>query len=257
MEINLHLNEMGEKIYRIRKEQRMNQVDFYRDLFPEKDLEDENIKKKMNAIENGKNKRADYELLFRIREKYDVSLDYLFGFETEYPSYENKAASMYTGLSSEAVGQLHYWCRYKGRKVPELYPGMTERQIRAINNESVLSRESEWILFITSKLLEKKSEKDEKTGIADLSVLYDIYMMSLEPPKTLLGIPEEILTKQLSFEDKIGHTVRVSANTVSYIDEMGEIHQVDIRKMNQQVWKERLIKDLEVFITELRSERQN
>ena len=248
--------ELGDKVRSLRKRKKMNQVTFYRDLYPEKVLEEENIKKKMNAIENGTRKTVDYDFLFRLCDKYEVSLDYLFGFETEYPNYENKAVSNYTGLSSEAVGQLHFWSKYKDKDIPEISSDMSEKQFKEWALEKTRKGEAQWILDITSKLLEKKGVKDKKSGIADLSILYDIYMMSLEPPETITGIPEEIAKGDMEYMQKIYQAEKISTESISFRDSMGEIHSIDIGAVNQQIWKERLLKDIDVFISEIRKGRK-
>ncbi len=255
MDKYIPLIEMGKKIYDVRKRNHMSQIAFYKSLFPEKDLYEENIKKKMNAIENGKNKKCDYELLFRLHEKYDISLDYLFGFETEYPNYDNKAASDYTGLSAEAIRQLHYWNNHKNNSHPQILSDMTDQQIEQLLNEITRIQESNWILDIVSKLLEFKSDGGMDIGNADLSILYDIYMMTLDSPDIVLGIPEDIARNNMAFTEKISHYERIAADTISFSDSMNELHPINIGEINRQIWKQRLMNDLEKFTVEVRKKR--
>jgi transcriptional regulator with XRE-family HTH domain len=255
MDKYIPLIEMGKKIYDVRKRNHMSQIAFYKSLFPEKDLYEENIKKKMNAIENGKNKKCDYELLFRLHEKYDISLDYLFGFETEYPNYDNKAASDYTGLSAEAIRQLHYWNNHKNNSHPQILSDMTDQQIEQLLNEITRIQESNWILDIVSKLLEFKSDGGMDIGNADLSILYDIYMMTLDSPDIVLGIPEDIARSNMAFTEKISHYERIAADTISFSDSMNELHPINIGEINRQIWKQRLMNDLEKFTVEVRKKR--
>ena len=252
MEYNIHLVEMGNKIRTIRTKHKMNQVAFYRYLFPEVKLEEENIKKKMNALENGKSIRINFELLQRIHDKLDVSIDYLLGYETEYKNYENKAVSDYTGLSSEAVSQLHFWSKYKDSDLPEPTASITDAEFLRNLTEQQNKQDSYWILYITSKLLEMKSDEEQKKGIADLSILYDIYMMSLDPPEYILGIPNDIASKKIPFLEKAVNSVQIAANSISYKDSNNEIHPINIGLLNQQIWKERLIQDVEKFIIEIK-----
>ena len=247
---------MGDRIKEIRKREKMNQIEFYKKLYPDKDLEDENIKKKMNAIENGKMKRIDIELLFRLHEVFDVSIDYLLGYETEYPSYENEAASKYTGLSSDAVYQLSFWNKYKNKKVSELPIKASDKEFIEYHTEIVRKNEANWILDITNKLLEMKDDTDEKDRIADLSILYDLYMMTLSPPKTVKGITEEIADSDRSLAEKAVNSVKIASEMMFFTDEMGEVHHIDMGAINQQLWKERLLRDVELFVNEIRKKRK-
>ena len=148
MEIKLPLIRLGEYIRGQRDSMKLNQVDFYKFLFPEKDLNDENIKKKMNAIENGKGKEMNYELIFRLHEKFDLSIDYLFGFQTEFPNYDNKAACEYTGLAPESIKQLHFWSKYLHKEIPEIQSNMTEDQKKNALREGERIHGSKWIFEI-------------------------------------------------------------------------------------------------------------
>ena len=209
----------------------------------------------MNAIENGKNKKADFDLLFRLHEKYDVSLDYLFGYETEYVNYENQATSKYTGLSGEAIEQLHFWSKCRDEKMPELPDNITDTDYKDYINHLNLINESKWILDTASKLFEKKYEKDEKDGIADLSILYDIYMLSLDTPETVMGISEEIANSKMPLLEKAANGIRIAANSIFYSDGMNEVHKIDIAEINKQIWKDRLIKDIDMFIESIREDK--
>lgn len=183
MERNLHLEKLGDFVRNQRKNMKMNQIIFYKYLFPEKNLNDENIKKKMNSIENGKGKEMNYELLFRLREKFDVSIDYLLGFEIEYPNYENKAACEYTGLKPETIKQLHFWSKYLMMNEPEAEVDMTDNQLEELYLKKTRISEAKWIFEITNMLFQPKSQTDIKEGISDLTVLYDLYMMSFDKTK--------------------------------------------------------------------------
>ena len=86
----------------------MNQIEFYKYLFPDTDKEDENIKKKMNKIENGKQSSVDFDFFLALCHKCDVSSDYLIG-KDSYENFDIKQVCEYTGLSEAAVKQLHKW----------------------------------------------------------------------------------------------------------------------------------------------------
>ena len=61
MELINHPRRFGNTVRSIRKKKHMNQIEFYKYLFPDTDKEDENIKKKMNKIENGKQSSVDFD----------------------------------------------------------------------------------------------------------------------------------------------------------------------------------------------------
>lgn len=175
-----------------------------------------------------------------------MSLDYLFGFETDYPNYENKAACLYTGLSSEAISQLHFWNGFRDKEIPPRRKGLSAEEEKKYYTELDRIRESKWILEIVNELLEKKSEADEKSGISDLSIFYDLYMMTLEAPSIVSGIDAE----------KWKHIVNVSSDSISYSDQMGEAHSIRFNEINQQVWRNRLMKDIDDFVEYISNKRK-
>ena len=81
--------------------------------------------------------------------------------------------------------------------------------------------------------------------------------MSLDPPETILGIPEEIACRNIPFVEKVGHSVRIASDSVSYKDKNNEIHSINVGVINQQVWKERLLQDVEAFILEIKKQAQS
>lgn len=253
MELNLPLCKLGEFVYEKRKNLKMNQVTFYKYLFPEKNLEDENIKKKMNAIENGKGKELNYELLFRLHDKFDLSLDYLFGFETEYPNYDNKAACNYTGLGPESIRQLHFWSKYLTKEDPVYSKDMTKQQHKDYCKEKDRIAEAKWIFAIMNALLQPKSAEDKKDGISDLSILYDIYMMMTNDIKRISGIPLDIANSNIPWRQKISSSVTLDPDALYFTDSMKETHTVNISEINRKIWEERLLRDIDIMIQYLRN----
>lgn len=249
MERNLHLEKLGDFVRNQRKNMKMNQIIFYKYLFPEKNLNDENIKKKMNSIENGKGKEMNYELLFRLREKFDVSIDYLLGFEIEYPNYENKAACEYTGLKPETIKQLHFWSKYLMMNEPEVEVDMTDNQLEELYLKKTRISEAKWIFEITNLLFQPKSQTDIKEGISDLTVLYDLYMMSFDKTKKIVGIPLDIANSGLSWFDQVGNNIALDPESLSFADSMNEIHTVNIKEITRKIWEERLLKDINIMIS--------
>ena len=257
METNTPLERLGDFVYTQRKKLNMNQISFYRFLFPEKNLEDENIKKKMNAIEHGKGKELNYELLFRLHEKFDLSFDYLFGFETEYPNYDNKAACKYTGLEPESIRQLHFWSKYLNKETPEYIQGMTKQQQRDYVKERSRIVEAKWIFAIINALLQPKSDADIKDGISDLSILYDIYMMMTNDIKQIKGFPLDGEESNLSWYEKPSKSIALRADALFFTDSMTETHMVNISEVNKKIWEERLLRDIDSMILYLKDKKTN
>ena len=252
METKLPLKKFGQFVKETRKNMKMSQVKFYRYLFPEKDFDDENIKKKMYVIENGKGKEMNYELLFRLHDMFDLSMDYLFGFETDYPNYENKAVCKYTGLSPESVRQLHFWKYYLLKEEPKYSSKMTKQQYKEYVTEKTRINEAKWFFEIVNTLLQPKSVEDKKSGVSDLSVLYDIYMLITDRTEKIVGIPMEVAEKDISWPDKTAKSIAVSPDSLYFSDSMNETHRVDIIEVNRQIWEERLLKDIDELVQVIR-----
>jgi len=247
METKLPLSDLGRFVRNKRKTMKMNQVDFYRYLFPEKELEDENIKKKMHAIENGKGKEMNYDLLFRLHEIFDLSFDYLFGFDTEYPNYENKAACKYTGLSPASIKQLHFWSEYLSKDEPTISQCATDEERDNYFKELSRVKEVKWIFAILNILLQPKSIEEENSCISDLSILYDIYMLVTDKTRKIRGLPIDVVNSSASWQDKALQSVWLSPDNLYFSDSMNEIHHVNIREVNKKIWEERLLRDIDTM----------
>ena len=121
-----HLKQIGDCVKRERNKRKMNQLEFYRFLYPGSNLANEGIKSYMNDIENAKRKKIDPDFLLELHEKCDLGMDYIFGYETEFPNHESENASNYTGLSVETIELLHKLALAKKAEIPSLEPGMND-----------------------------------------------------------------------------------------------------------------------------------
>ena len=110
------------------------------------------------------------------------------------------------------------------------------------------------LLYCINKLLENKEAAEEQDGIADLPILYDLYMMSRRPARVISGLPKEIAESNLEFKEKMKRFVKVAADTISYSDGEGGARQIDIGAISMQIWKERLLRDAESFAASIRAE---
>ena len=199
----------------------------------------------MNALEKGKRETVDYELLFAIHDKCELSMDYLFGYETEFPNYDNKQASEYTGLNPDTITYLHKLCCDKNAEVSSFSPQMSHEE--RIKKCLMLDRkkEAEWILKIIEVLLYEKKEEDVSDD--NYSLLFDLYMMSVTSPQKIYGIPLEETNKEKEEFLKF-FKPRLDPHSISMTDTFGGTHSVDIDKIYRQIWKNNLNDHLDSFI---------
>lgn len=109
MEKNILLSRFGKvvKETRLSMNPKMSQVAFFYYLFPNTYKTEENIKKKMNAIERGRGTNLDMTFLEAFVLKTNYSLDYIFGNNANYKSYDNEYLCNYFGLAEETIIALH------------------------------------------------------------------------------------------------------------------------------------------------------
>ena len=250
-----HLYKLGEIVRQERKKRDMNQIDFYKFLFPDNDYNDENIKKKMNALENGKNTNANYELLFALHDKCELSMDYLFGFETKYPNYENKEACTYTGLSTETIQSLHTFSSALHNSIPEPDAEMSRETF--IERDSLISKKNEaaWILKMID-LLFYEDNSSNKNPSSNLKILHDLYMLSVAIPKAIWGTPEDSSDEVDDLGFGLNNSIPLVSNSLVMTDTFGGARSIDINKIHRQIWKDCLVKDLDVFIEKVRKEAE-
>ncbi len=108
-EKNIHLEHFGKIVRetRLKEIPKMSQITFYRFILPNINNSNENIKKKMNSIENGRGKTIDFEFLDAFTSKYNYSYDYVFGLKPDYKSYTNEFLCNYFGLAEDSIEALH------------------------------------------------------------------------------------------------------------------------------------------------------
>ena len=234
-------------IVKIERDSRdMSQIDFYNFLFPGNKLLTENIKSKMNDIERAKRKTIDPDFLLALHEKCNLGMDYIFGYETEFPNHENENACAYTGLSIETIELLHGLALAQNEERPSLNVDMSdadyEHRCMLISNK----QEAEWILSMIEVLLTQDNSTDGT--YPNYKVLFDLYMMAVMKPNNLKGVVlgsvgEDAGLAQVSREYK-----ELYMDSLYMNDSFGGFHQIDIERIHQQIWKETLITDIERFI---------
>ena len=195
MEYNSYLLCFGENVRSIRKEKGMNQVEFYNYLFPNNSKEIENIKKYMNAIENGKKKSIDFSFFVAICSKCEISSDYLLGFAKDYSSHELEFVCQYTGLENYAAQQMHQWNQEKNNgadlsMIGGVYSGDDgEKEMeKAYAKQSAIKflKIINYLFKGGAETLSVKRKKQERK-YSNLSILHAIYQMSMVSPEIIRG----------------------------------------------------------------------
>ncbi len=195
MESFIHPYAFGNLVRSERKRLNMNQIDFYNYLFPENKKEEETIKKKMNIIENGKQKSVDFDVLLAICQKCDVSADYILGLKTDYRNHANEFVCNYTGLNEKAIACLHKWNMDKnnGADLSLIGKAFWEDEEEAVNN--AYKKQSAIIflriincLFKEGNLPSDNARKDS-VFYSNLRILHSLYLMCMAKPETITGTP--------------------------------------------------------------------
>lgn len=178
-----------------RKRLNMNQIDFYNYLFPNNEKEEETIKKKMNSIENGKQKSVDFDMLLAICKKCNVSADYILGLKTDYRNHANEFVCSYTGLNEKAIACLHKWNMDKrnGADLSLIGKAFLGDQEQDVNNAYKKQSAITFLRIINCLFKEGElpSDKKRKDSVfySNLRILHSLYLMCMAKPETITGTP--------------------------------------------------------------------
>lgn len=257
MESINHPIEFGKTVKSIRKKKGMNQVEFYKYLFPDTLKEDENIKKKMNSIENGKQASVDFDFFLELCHKCDASADYLIGKES-VRNYDVKEVCNYTGLSEKAVVQLHRWqldantdadlsiigSVYVGDdgdlQMDQAFSKQTALQFLKILN----------CLFDEGETKEKVWGKTRKVRYSNVGVLYSLYLLSMSEPvritgklnaeETFDGYEEFLFSHMPHLKTKLDRVVIDPSALVMFQDDSEVWYPLDMKKIMEQIGRRHL-----------------
>ena len=243
----LYLERMGECVKRERKTRKMNQIEFYQYLFPECPLTNESIKSYMNDIENAKRKTIDPDFLLALHEKCNLGMDYVFGYETEFPNHENENACNYTGLSVKTIELLHELAVDVSATIPPLESCKSDEEWEQRCKMLDAKQGAEWILRILEVLLTEDIERTEGT-YPNFKILFDLYMMAVMQPQKLNGVPVDSLKQDAGLKDISYNSKEIYMDSLFVKDSFNFVHRIDVDKVHQQIWKEQLIVDIERFI---------
>lgn len=265
MERNIHLEKIGECVYEIRKRLKMSQVEFYKFLFPHTDKELENIKKKMNAIENGKQKSVDFDFLLTLCRKCEVSADYLFGIDKDYRNHEAALVCKYTGLEENAVEHLHAWKQGvdNGADLSELGKGIwiadTDEDIKKISMK-IAGLE---FLKIINYLFRSSNGSGKKKGTphSNLRILHYLSLLTMSNPIKIQG-KLLLSTEQKKFFEDVPDYILEDAG----LDCDSFLRIVDDNNINyfyrgkdilQQIAREHLREEIDALINQVKQENEN
>lgn len=265
MESFSYLNKFSEIVKNKRAEMKLSQIDFYRYLFPDTNKEDENIKKKMNAIENRKIKNVDIELFITICKKCNISSDYLLGIEPTFMKHESKFIYEYTGLEEHAINKLHDWkiCSDNGAdisQIGEVHIGDdVEKQIKM---EFDKRNGMQYLKILNYLFLEDfiSDNKNKKERFSNLSILYSLYSLVFEKPEAIIG--KMTAKQQEDFNGflknhSIDDSIELDAKKpILMYDESNIFHFVDFKKILDFYTRQQLDNNIERMISYF-NENQN
>lgn len=243
-----YLEKIGECVKNERTKLKLSQVKFYKKLFPERNLSVESIKSYMNDIEKANRKSIDPDLLLALHEKCNLSMDNIFGYETEYPNHENENACKYTGLSVETIELLHRLVLAKQADIRPLKPGMSDNEYKqrcdAINDK----QEAEWILKIVELLLSEDIETKRGT-FPNYNILFDLYMIAVVKPESLKGVLLNTVGEKDGLVEMSTKYRDLYLDGLYMKDSFGVSHTIDVDSFHQQYWKDKLNVDVGNFIS--------
>ncbi len=251
MESISHLIDFGEKVRKIRKKMHMNQIEFYKFLFPESNSSEEAIKKKMHNIENGIQKSVDLDIFLRICDKCDVSADYLLGKENDYSNYERKAIGNYTGLSDKAIKKLHEWNIAKNKNLnlnnycfdeaALVEAGLhDDSELTKINKDSAMLFLGMFnLLFEGGKHTTTVNDRKYEEPFSNLSIIHSIYMLCMDQPKVISGhLTKEYMEETFGYSQIFDDYVQIDASRVSFEDEANVLFPLNVETViHQYAWK--------------------
>lgn len=266
MEQNSYLKIIGEQVRKIRKDKKLNQVKFYNKIFKNNDKSEETIKKKMNKIENGKQKTIDFDFLTRICDTYNVSMDYLLGRKTDYKSYENDFICNFTGLSEKAVDTMRTWVinidnAKDIKKEYGVYVGDDKNDIEDQMDRDMLKDAAINLQSIVNCLFEEDEIIDERTGKkrkhSNIAILKDLYRICMLEPKSLHGhfMKDDYYERFLFYKDKVPNLekklewLNTDPNQLIVLMDSNDVaHSLDCKKYIEYISREYLEKDILLLI---------
>lgn len=255
---------VGKIVKRERKQRKMTQEEFYSYIYPGVLKGPENIKKKMNAIENGKNAYVDFEFLEVFSKKCNLSMDYIFG-KTSYKNYDLKSVCEYTGLEEKTIEQLHLWSVASKYNVDM---SILNRAYTTPNEDDEYNKAAEkrtgieFLKIINYLFHEGKYKENSKNIIerrfSNLSILHSIYLMTMEEPRTIWGRLSE--TESFDYDEFVNfipkdHIPLDASQYLSMTDSNGVFYPFLPKDIFKQIAKNHLMRAIERMIEQISKEK--
>lgn len=270
MESNSYLLEYGDRVRTIRRSRHLSQVAFYNYLYPGNNKNEENIKKKMNAIENGKEHSLDLDFLLTMCHRCDLSADHIFGLDKDYSNHELKFVCEYTGLEENAVKKLHTWNkdRNNGADTSKIDEAFWGDEGEAEWHKMIDRQTGTQFLKILNYLFKEGERKNSrkpggKEKYSNVRILHSLYLLCMSKPEQLLGtMLEDSLTKELleqypwmASEPK---TVRLDGTKPLLLQDSSKTwYPIITKDLIEQMAKNKLSKDLDWLIEQVKSEEKD
>ena len=152
MEYNNRMKELGERIRKARKDKHLSQeklIEILQDRVDGSSIG----RNTLSALENGETTiRGKLKTLYAIGEVLDIDINYFIG-EQEHKSLDRHDVSMYTGLSDEAIENIHTIS--KDPMAPIIISAFfTSPHLKAI---LAAWMELEYVISIANKLIKEKN----------------------------------------------------------------------------------------------------
>ena len=261
----------GDIVKRERNALGLSQTAFYKYLFPETNKEDENIKKKMNAIENGKQKGVEVDFFIALCDKCDVSADYLIG-ASQYRNHDLDSICNYTGLTENAVRQLHRWQNSANNGSDTSIIGHAFWGDEG-EKEMTLAIEKQYalqylkilnLLFSESETKERINGKMQKEKYSNVGVLYSLHLLCITKPYRIIGQPlleetlgdwyETLLERNPYLKSHLDRISVNAAETMLLQDDNDVWYPLNINAVFEQIARNHLNKSLDRLIESVKKE---
>lgn len=214
-----NLINFGNCVKKIRKDRKQNQVDFYRNLYPEVCNSDYNIKKTMNKIENGKMVHLNTDFVIRLCKTCKVSSDYLLGIANNYTNHEIEFISNYTGLEETAIKQLHTWNIDKNNGIDTsnieeaFFAEEAEDRMKMYRQLDGIAMLKIVNCLFKSGLRKSKNKKGKSERFSNISILHSLYLMCMAKPERVEAhmLPDDYM----EFLMKTNNSLRSSLDSIT------------------------------------------
>lgn len=271
MESIIHSRRFGDIVRSKRNEMKHTQIEFYKFLFPDTEKEDENIKKKMNAIENGKQKTVDFDFFLAMCSKCDVSADYLVGIDV----FENKDVKYiceYTGLSQAAIKQLHSWKKGADNGADLSLIGQAfwgDEGEKAVEDAYVKQTSTQYLRILNHLFAEHTAEKriegkKRSFQASNVSVFYALYTLCFARPsiihgnvlieETLDGFERIIVSKHPELVNRLERAAIDATSPMVFKDDSEVWYSLNVKDVLEQISRRNLDKAIERLLQSISEE---